>query len=1183
MQSMPLLTTQRAVGLLLCALGAVVLTGWAIGSGIMVRIVPGTPAMAVNTALMLIACGVGLIGWKHDRATSRPTAVAGLALIALSTAILLEYVFDADFGIDLPAFHARIVEGSARPGRTSPNASICFLMAGIVFALHGRMRKPSRLTSVLNAMIAVLTATGLTALLGYLLNLEAMYQIATYNRMAAPTAFGLSMLGIGLWSATHHARPRTVEDYRHEDKRITRLAAALLTVFAIAGGVAGFSVLRRGFEQAAQENLRQAVARDAFIVSESINHARLHARSLATSAPLAARLAALSNTAQDTVQDTASMAAVVNFGNQLLPLGFDRIGFYSDRGDLLASSGRLRANPAPITLSLPLPGTDATLYWQNGFRLRTHTMLLHDGRAAGSVVTESRLSALDALMNEINRTGESHTMLLCGLEGGRGVCFPSRFNRDPLRVALAPRDGRINEPIALALQGKHGAGAFKDGRGVDAIAGYAPLAANGLVAVVKTDMRELYAPIRDRLNLLIALLALFVVIGTCLLRRWVQPLVARILAEQQRMQVILKHSNDAFVALDHAGRVTDWNERAEKTFGWTSEEASGKELTALLVPEEQRDAVRALLNGGARPTTDNRVELLMRHRSGRAIPVEMSIGSFHDGQHQVVSAFLRDISERKHAEKQAAEHAQSLDRARTALFQSQKLEAVGKLTGGVAHDFNNVLQVISGSLQLLQLDLDGNERARKRIVAASGAVERGAKLSSELLAFARRQPLQPVPTDLARVLHGIDDMLQRALGEAIEVVIAAPGDLWNALVDPHQLAHVIINLAINARDAMQGSGRLTIELANLHVDSSQVDDEPGVAAGDYVSISLTDTGCGISPETLERVFEPFFTTKPEGQGTGLGLSMAYGFVKQSGGHIRIQSELGRGATVRIALPRTSTPEALDPEAGQDAPVGGSETILVVEDDHAVQAAAIDILRELGYRILQADNGEQALAIIRSGAAIDMLFTDVVMPGAVRSPELARQAKALMPGIAVLFASGYTQDAFAEGGAHDAGIHLLHKPYRREQLARTIRELLDARGKAQKAAAAAAAAATDSDAASVIRILVVEDNDDFRDLICELVRVLGYRADSARSAEDALPAIGAQHIDILLTDVNLPGLSGIELADRFRAASPRGRVIFSSGIDTGNMPSADARTLALRKPYGFEELKAAIAQVLAAPD
>ncbi|ARP97359.1 PAS domain-containing sensor histidine kinase [Bordetella genomosp. 13] len=378
-----------------------------------------------------------------------------------------------------------------------------------------------------------------------------------------------------------------------------------------------------------------------------------------------------------------------------------------------------------------------------------------------------------------------------------------------------------------------------------------------------------------------------------------------------------------------------------------------------------------------------------------------------------------------------------------ALRQSQKMEAIGKLTGGVAHDFNNLLQVIGGNLQLLAKDVaaSGNERAQLRLRNALGGVSRGSKLASQLLSFGRRQPLAPTVVNLGRFIRGMDDMLRRALGEGIELETVAAAGLWNALVDTSQIENAVLNLAINARDAMAGHGKLTIEAGNAALTDAYAARHSDIEPGEYAMLAISDTGPGMPPEVLEHAFEPFFTTKPEGQGTGLGLSMVYGFVKQSNGHIKIYSEPGEGTTVRIYLPRVRQEEEPAAEIELGPVVGGTENILVVEDDEQVRDTVVAMLSDLGYGILKAKDALSALAIVESGAAIDLLFTDVVMPGPLRSPELARQTRERLPGVAVLFTSGYTENAIVHSGRLDPGIELLSKPYTRETLARKIRHVL----------------------------------------------------------------------------------------------------------------------------------------------
>jgi PAS domain S-box-containing protein len=374
------------------------------------------------------------------------------------------------------------------------------------------------------------------------------------------------------------------------------------------------------------------------------------------------------------------------------------------------------------------------------------------------------------------------------------------------------------------------------------------------------------------------------------------------------------------------------------------------------------------------------------------------------------------------------------------LREAQKMDAVGKLTGGVAHDFNNLLQIIGGNLQMLLKDVAGNERAEARLRNALIGVSRGTKLTSQLLAFGRRQSLAPKVVNLGRLVRGMDDMLRRALGEAIDVETITSGGLWNTFVDPIQVETALLNLAINARDAMQGRGRLTIEAGNASLDNKYAAD---VTPGQYVMVAVTDTGAGIAPDMLEMVYEPFFTTKPEGHGTGLGLSMVHGFVKQSCGHVKIDSELGQGTTVRIYLPRCRQAEEVltEVETGPVTMKGGNERILIVEDDEEVRVTAADMLSDLGYSVLKAKGADDALTIIESGIAIDVIFTDVVMPGRLQSSELARKAQQRMPNIAVLFTSGCTDNAIVHGDRLDEGVELLNKPYSLDELARKLRQIL----------------------------------------------------------------------------------------------------------------------------------------------
>ena len=386
--------------------------------------------------------------------------------------------------------------------------------------------------------------------------------------------------------------------------------------------------------------------------------------------------------------------------------------------------------------------------------------------------------------------------------------------------------------------------------------------------------------------------------------------------------------------------------------------------------------------------------------------------------------------------------------AEEALRQSQKMEAVGLLTGGIAHDFNNHLTVISSNIELLQRRMPpGSESLARLTNAAMAGVQRAATLTHRLLAFSRQQPLEPEPLDVGRLVSNMSELLRRTLGEAIDIETVLGGGVWQTRADNNQLENVLLNLAVNARDAMPNGGKLTIETANAHLDDAYAASHTEVAAGQYVMLAVSDTGTGMTREVVSKVFEPFFTTKPLGQGTGLGLSMVYGFVKQSGGHVAIYSEPGEGTTVKVYLPRFIPPSAKPASAIRDVKVtnrrAAGETILVVEDDEEVRRSSVEALREMGYEVLEAGDAMDGVRLIVDRGNIDLLFTDVGLPGGVSGRTLADAARNAQPGLRVLFTTGYTHNAILHNGMLDQGVHFIAKPFSLAALAVKVREVLDA--------------------------------------------------------------------------------------------------------------------------------------------
>ncbi|QOY95960.1 PAS domain S-box protein [Massilia sp. UMI-21] len=631
-------------------------------------------------------------------------------------------------------------------------------------------------------------------------------------------------------------------------------------------------------------------------------------------------------------------------------------------------------------------------------------------------------------------------------------------------------------------------------------------------------------------------------------------------AERDR---IWRLSKDIMLVADFNATLTSVNPAFTSTLGWREQDVVGKSFLDFVHPDDVQPTIERVssLSSGAHVF---RFENRYRRMDGSYCTLSWTaVPDTH-----FIHAIGRDIT----AELQQAD---AMRQTEAALQQAQKMETIGKLTGGVAHDFNNLLQVISGNLQLMEADVHAMPAVRRRVENALASVERGAKLASSLLSFARKQPLEPKVIKVGRLITGIEDMLRRSLGEEVEMETVVSGGLWSTSVDIAQLENAILNLAINARDAMDGRGKLTIEVNNALLDAAYCATHPDVAPGQYVAVAVTDTGTGMTPEVMRQAFEPFFSTKAEGKGTGLGLSMVYGLVKQSGGHIKIYSEIGEGTTIKLYLPRSRNAEDSYVPLETHPVVGGSETVLVAEDDEAVRATAVDILTTLGYRVLKANDASAALTVIDSGVHIDLLFTDVVMPGPLRSPELARKAKERLPALAVLFTSGYTENAIVHGGRLDRGVELIGKPYTKESLARKIRHVLANEKQRQLAVPTAPPGEgrreAPSSTAPAMRVMLVEDDADIRNNTRDMAEFLGYEVVAIGSAEEGLDQL-TPDIQVLIADQQLPGIQGDDLVQLAKARFPHLRVLLASGLGSASTLSG---VELLPKPYSLEMLRTAL--------
>ena len=505
-------------------------------------------------------------------------------------------------------------------------------------------------------------------------------------------------------------------------------------------------------------------------------------------------------------------------------------------------------------------------------------------------------------------------------------------------------------------------------------------------------------------------------------RKKTQQALSQEIEERRR---IFESSNDLILVTDSRGKFMQVSPSVTAILGYQPGDLIGRSAVEFILPEDLENT-RKEMRTARRGQLKRSFETRFLNNEGKAVSLNWT-GTWSEPVRRYF--FIgRDLTEKQTAD--------------ALLRQTQKMDAIGQLTGGVAHDFNNILTVITGTIGILEEAVADKPEFVTIAKLIDEAAERGANLTKHLLAFARKQPLQPVEVDVNALVLEAAKLLRPTLGEHIEITPLLAEDAWTALADPNQLATAVLNLAINARDAMPNGGKLAIETANVVLDENYAGRHNEVTPGSYVMIAVSDTGTGIPPALLERVFEPFFTTKEVGRGTGLGLSMVFGFVKQSDGHVKIYSEEGHGTSVKIYLPRATGLQQTAAEAAVSANiVGGTETILVVEDDAMVRRYVMTQVQGLGYTTLEASNGSDALRIIDEGVAFDLLFTDVIMPGAMNGRQLVEEALKRRPGLKTLYTSGYTENAIVHHGRLDSGVLLLAKPYRKSELARMIRQAL----------------------------------------------------------------------------------------------------------------------------------------------
>jgi PAS domain S-box-containing protein len=626
---------------------------------------------------------------------------------------------------------------------------------------------------------------------------------------------------------------------------------------------------------------------------------------------------------------------------------------------------------------------------------------------------------------------------------------------------------------------------------------------------------------------------------------------------ERRFRMLVEGVTDyAIYMLDKDGCVANWNPGAERAKGYSREEILGQHFSQFYTLEDRAAGIPEKAISTAAATGKYEAEGWRVRKDGSRFWASAVINAIRDREGEILgfAKITRDLTERRAAD----------ERTR----QAQKMEAVGHLTGGVAHDFNNLLTIIIGNLEALQRHLapaaspPDAARAKRYADSAMQGARRAESLTQRLLAFSRQQPLEPKPLDLGRLITGMSDLLRRTLGEQVTVETVLGGGLWRAEADPNQLELAILNLAVNARDAMPSGGRLTIETGNVYFDEHYAASQAEVLPGQYVMLAITDTGCGMPAEVQAKAFDPFFTTKDVGHGTGLGLSQVYGFVKQSRGHVKIYSEVGEGTTIKLYLPRIHSVSQVEEENAPTTPSGSrGELVLVVEDDPDVRSFTCDSLQELGYSVLQADRADSALRLLAARPEIAVLFTDVGLPGGMNGRQLADEARKQISELKVLFTSGYARNAIVHDGRLDPGVDLLPKPFSQAALASKLRDILDAKRVPG-------------------RILLVEDEYLIQMLATDYLQDAGFTVDAAGSASEAMNKLTLVKggVDAVIVDLGLPDRRGDVLVREIRANNTSLPIVLATGQITDSVRAIfkdDERIGYVSKPYVADDLITAL--------
>ena len=1106
------------------------LAGWLSGRLVLATVLERIP-MAPSTAVLFLFYGLAVLGCARGLSDRLMRGVAlllcagggalSLALLLLSTSRI--YVRAERLGFSAPDAIAGVPAG-----HMSPLTALGFLLASAALAAAVSSARRPRVAGAGFAAAGLLTAGASVLLLVYLYGVPLLYGGAIIPP-AATTSVAFIGLGLGL-AALCGTRAWPAADAGAREGAQPVPGLLLLFLLVATGIVAAGYLYARAFEA----RYRGEVERSLSSVAElKVGELVQYRRERLGDALMFARNALFSEAVERLLAQPEDLHARALVTDWLATLQehyqYDRVSLVDGAGeerialpvDSVEVSAAVRQQTAETLRTQRLATVD---FYRNEHDQRVYLTLVapvfgrtFPGRVIAAV--HLRVDPTTYLYPFLGRwptpSGSAETYLV-RREGNEAIVVsPLRFDPDSALDVRVPLDRRERAAVNAVL-GQEGLAEGTDYRGTPVIAVMRAVPDSPWFLITKIDVAEVYAPLRQQMWMTILLVGALVGaaglgIASVWRQRRAQLFRERYEAERDRAwlrEVIARSRNEVWVFAPDTLRFTFVNRGACANIGYSDAELAA--MTPLdLAPALDVEAFRAVLaqlRRGERAVAE--LETLHRRRDGSEYPVEIQLQYVAAGDRNVFLGLATDVTERRRMQEE--------------LRQAQKMEAVGRLAGGIAHDFNNQIFVINGYCDLLAADANGQPAIAGPVAEIKQAAARSAALTAQLLAFSRKQLLAPRVLDPNAELAGCESMLRRLIGEDVHLTIALGDDVGHVKVDPGQLQQVIVNLVINARDAMPDGGQLTLTTANVELDAPYAHARIEVRPGRYVRLAVTDTGHGIAPDVLGRIFEPFFTTKAAGRGTGLGLATTYGIVKQSGGHLEVRSTPGRGATFEVFLPRVDEPLAVAAPRPVTGRSGGNETILLAEDEDALRQLLERILGEQGYHVLGAPGGAEALAeASRWSGPIHLLLSDVVMPG-MSGAVLAERLLRLHPETPVLFMSGYTEDAIVHHGGLGTDVAFLPKPCPTEVLLRRVREVLDGRARGRLRGR---------------RLLVVDDCEADRVLQARLAARAGLEVLQAASGPEALALLAREPVDAVLTDLNMPGMDGLALTEAIRRCAP----------------------------------------------